>query len=123
VYIALWLQLVETKLNVPSDGTVEEAYAGVDENSGWPARLRAWARGKLSDQELANAARSASEKTEAVFYAAMRKLQTGTESSKDLERVAQSQAIDLVEVSIARDLLAMRSPSPNRKLPPNLKLP
>ena len=123
VYIALWLQLVETKLNVPSDGTVEEAYAGVDENSGWPARLRAWARGKLSDQELANAARSTSEKTEAVFYAAMRKLQTGTDSLKDLERVAQSPAIDLVEVSIARDLLAMRAPSPNRKLPPNLKLP
>ena len=99
VYVALWLQLVEKKLNVPSDGTVEEAYAGVDENSGWPARLRAWARGKLSDQELANAARSASEKTEATFYAAMLKLQAGGDSSKDLERVAQSPAIDLVEVT------------------------
>ena len=124
VYVALWLQLVEKKLNVPSDGTVEEAYAGVDENSGWPARLRAWARGKLSDQDLANAARSPSEKTEATFYTAMLKLQAGADSSKDLERVAQSQAIDLVEVSIARDLLAMRGkPAPDYKLPPNLKLP
>ncbi|HEY0469642.1 MAG TPA: hypothetical protein VGC79_35875, partial [Polyangiaceae bacterium] len=124
VYVALWLQLVEKKLNVPSDGTVEEAYAGVDENSGWPARLRAWARGKLSDQELSNAARSASEKTEATFYAAMLKLQTGGDSSKDLERVAQSPAIDLVEVTIARDLLAMRNkPAPDYKLPPGVKLP
>ena len=124
VYVALWLQLVEKKLNVPSDGTVEEAYAGVDENSGWPARLRAWARGKLSDQELANAARTASEKTEATFYAAMLKLQTGGDSSKDLERVAQSPAIDLVEVTIARDLLAMRNkPAPDYKLPPGVKLP
>jgi hypothetical protein len=124
VYVALWLQLVEKKLNVPSDGTVEEAYAGVDENSGWPARLRAWARGRLSDQDLATAARSASEKTEATFYAAMLKLQTGADSSKDLERVAQSPAIDLVEVTIARDLLAMRGKtSLDYKLPPNVKLP
>jgi len=124
VYVALWLQLVEKKLNVPSDGTVEEAYAGVDENSGWPARLRAWARGKLSDQDLANAARTASEKTEATFYAAMLKLQTGADSSKDLERVAQSPAIDLVEVTIARDLLAMRAkPAADYKLPAGVKLP
>jgi hypothetical protein len=124
VYVALWLQLVEKKLNVPSDGTVEEAYAGVDENSGWPARLRAWARGKISDQELANAARTASEKTEATFYAAMLKLQTGGDSSKDLERVAQSPAIDLVEVTIARDLLAMRAkPNADYKLPAGVKLP
>jgi len=124
VYVALWLQLVEKKLNVPSDGTVEEAYAGVDENSGWPARLRAWARGRLSDQDLASAARSASEKTEATFYAAMLKHQTGGDSSKDLERVAQSPAIDLVEVTIARDLLAMRAkPAPDYKLPASVKLP
>src|SRR6478609_4006111 len=124
VYVALWLQLVERKLNVPSDGTLEEAFAGVDENSGWPARLRAWARGKLSDQELANAARSASEKTEATFYAAMRKLQAGSDSSKDLERVAQSPSIELVEVTIARDLLAMRNkPATDYKLPAGVKLP
>jgi hypothetical protein len=124
VYVALWLQLVEKKLNVPSDGTVEEAYAGVDENSGWPARLRAWARGKLSDQDLANAARSASEKTEATFYTAMLKRQAGGDSSKDLERVAQSPAIDLVEVTIARDLLAMRNkPAADYKLPASVKLP
>jgi len=124
VYVALWLQLVEKKLNVPSDGTVEEAYAGVDENSGWPARLRAWARGKLSDQDLASAARSASEKTEATFYAAMLKQQAGGDSSKDLERVAQSSAIDLVEVTIARDLLAMRAkPAADYKLPASVKLP
>ncbi len=124
VYVALWLQLVEKKLNVPSDGTVEEAYAGVDDNSGWPARLRAWARGKLSDQGLAGAARSASERTEAAFYAAMSKQQLGADFSKDLERVAESPAIDLVEVTIARDLLAMHGKSaPDYKLPPGLKLP
>jgi len=124
VYVALWLQLVEKKLNVPSDGTVEEAYAGIDDNAGWPAKLRAWARGKLSDQDLMNTAHSAGERTEAMFYVAMAKLQAGSDTSKDLERVAQSPAIDLVEVSIARDLLAMRGKSaPDYKLPPNVALP
>ncbi|HWZ92407.1 MAG TPA: hypothetical protein VNW92_26260, partial [Polyangiaceae bacterium] len=124
VYVALWLQLVEKKLNVPSDGTVEEAYAEIDDNAGWPAKLRAWARGKLTDQELANAAKSAGERTEAMFYVAMSKLQSGSDTSKDLERVAQSPAIDLVEVTIARDLLAMRSkPAPDYKLPANVALP
>ena len=124
VYVALWLQLVEKKLNVPSDGTVEEAFAEIDEGAGWPAKLRAWARGKLSDQELANAARSAGERTEATFYTAMSKLQSGSDASKDLERVVQSPAIDLVEVSIARDLLALRAkPAPDYKLPAGLTLP
>lgn len=124
VYVALWLQLVEKKLNVPSDGTVEEAYAGIDENAGWPAKLRSWARGKLSDQDLARAAHSASERTEAMFYTAMAKLQSGSDSSKDLERVAQSSAIDLVEVTIARDLLALRGKgAPDYRLPPNVQLP
>jgi hypothetical protein len=124
IYVALWLQLVEKKLNVPSDGTVEEAYAEIDDNSGWPAKLRAWARGKLTDQELENAARSTGERTEAAFYVAMSKLEGGTDSSKELERVAQSPAIDLVEVTIARDLLALRAkPAPDYKLPANLALP
>ena len=124
VYVALWLQLVEKKLNVPSDGTAEEAYAGVDENSGWPARLRAWARGKLSDKDLDGSAHSTAEHTEATFYVAMQKLQGGGDSSKDLERVAQSPAIDLVEVTIARDLLAMHGKAAaDYKLPANVKLP
>ena len=124
VYVALWLQLVEKKLNVPSDGTVEEAYAEIDENAGWPAKLRAWARGKLTDQDLNNAAHSAGERTEAMFYVAMSKLQAGSDTSKDLERVAQSSAIDLVEVTIARDLLAMRAkPAPDYKLPQGVALP
>ncbi|HEY3668096.1 MAG TPA: hypothetical protein VGL19_18970, partial [Polyangiaceae bacterium] len=78
----------------------------------------------LSDQDLATAARSMSERTEATFYTAMQKLQSGADSSKDLARVAQSPSIDLVEVTIARDLLAMRGKAtPDYKLPANVKLP
>ena len=71
VYVALWLQLLEKKLNVASDGTAEEAYAAINDASGWPAKLRAWARGKLSDTDLMRSARSRVERTEATFYTAM----------------------------------------------------
>ncbi|HEY4158971.1 MAG TPA: hypothetical protein VGM29_12770 [Polyangiaceae bacterium] len=124
VYVALWLQLVERRLGVPSDGTAEEAFAAIDDNAGWPAKLRAWARGRLSDQELAAAAHDASERTEALFYGAMAKLSGGHEMHGELEQVAKSSTIDLVEVTIARDLLAMRAhATTDLKLPPNVVVP
>src|SRR6185436_4284338 len=103
VYVALWLSLVEKRLSVPSDGTAEEAFAAVDDNAGWPSKLRAWARGKLSDSELASAARGAGERTEAAFYSAMAKLSGGRDMHGELEQIAESSTIDLVEVTIARD--------------------
>jgi cellulose synthase operon protein C len=125
VYVALWLQLLEKKLNVPSDGTVEEAYATIDDGAGWPVKLRAWARGKLSDEELTRAAHGPAERTEALFYSTMAKTaRSGQDPSVELEQVASSSAIDLVEVTIARDLLALRAKSVlDPKLPQNLNLP
>ncbi len=107
VYVALWLQLLERKFKAVSDGTVEEAYASIEAGSGWPAKLRAWARRKLTDAELVAAARNTSERTEASFYIAMNDQVAGKPGSTDrLREVAGSPAIDLMEVGIARDLLA-----------------
>jgi tetratricopeptide (TPR) repeat protein len=107
VYVALWLQLLEKKFNAPSDGTVEEAYSSIDDSSGWPTRLRAWARRKISDADLLAAARDPSERTEAAFYVAMTEIFAGkAEAAARLRDVAQSPAIDLMEVAIARDLVA-----------------
>src|SRR5690606_21755166 len=39
IYVALWLRLLERQLNVPSDGTAEEAFATISDASGWPAKL------------------------------------------------------------------------------------
>ena len=126
VYPALWLQLLERKLRVPSSGAVEDAYSSIDDASGWPSRLRAWATGRLSDAELLAAAKDRSQRTEAIFYAAMaRHAQGSAEDAKaGLEQVAKSEAIDLVEVSIARDLLAAYElPKKDYKLPPNVVVP
>jgi hypothetical protein len=126
VYPALWLQLLEKKLRVPSSGAVEDAYSAIDDASGWPSRLRAWGTGRLSDAELLAAAKDRSQRTEAIFYAAMaRHAQGSAEDAKaGLEQVAKSEAIDLVEVSIARDVLAAYDkPAKDYKLPPNVVVP
>lgn len=126
VYPALWLQLLERKLRVPSSSSVEDAYSSIDDASGWASRLRAWATGRLSDAELLAAAKDRSQRTEAIFYAALaRHAQGSAEDAKaGFEQVAKSEAIDLVEVSISRDLLAAyESPRKDFKLPPNVVVP
>lgn len=126
VYPALWLQLLEKKLRVPISGAVEDAYSSIDDKSGWPARLRAWATGRLNDAELLAAAKDRAQRTEAIFYAAMaRHAQGSVEDAKaGFEQVVKSEAIDLVEVSIARDLLAAYDkPQKDFKLPANVVVP
>jgi tetratricopeptide (TPR) repeat protein len=116
VYVALWLRILEHKLKVSSDGTVEEAFAKIDEDDGWAARLRSWGAGRLTDEQLMSAARSRVEQTEANFYVAMAAYaMNDARAAERLERVAKSEAIELVEVGIARDL------SEKRRL--ELKLP
>jgi tetratricopeptide (TPR) repeat protein len=122
VYAALWLKLLEQRLRVTSDGTAEEALQKIDATTGWVGKLAAWGRGRLSAQELLKQAVSPVERVEATFYAAM----SGPSDEHSLERlkeVASSEAIQLVEVTIARDLLASRAKLPKPKLPPNVALP
>jgi tetratricopeptide (TPR) repeat protein len=122
VYVALWLRILEHKLKVSSDGTVEEAFAKIDEEDGWAARLRSWGAGRLTDDQLMSAARSRVEQTEANFYAAMAAYaMNDARAAERLDRVAKSEAIELVEVGIARDLSEKRRL--DLKLPSGVDLP
>ncbi|HEX9621103.1 MAG TPA: hypothetical protein VF989_13260 [Polyangiaceae bacterium] len=126
VYPALWLKLLERQLQQPGDGTAEEALSMVEEATGWPAKLRAWARSRLSDEELLAAARDRVQYTEAVFYLAMADYADGQREAAlpRLREVAKSQAVELVEVTIARDLLALQTvPSSFVELPANVSVP
>ena len=107
IYVTLWLMLLERELRVASDGTVEEALALMSESTAWPGQLRAWARGKLSLEELTRAAKGPIERTEAAFYVTLVKQGSVpvSETEAGLSKVADSVAIELVEVAIARDLL------------------
>lgn len=123
VYVALWLRLLERHLGVPSDGTVEEALANIDEDDGWPAKLRSWVLGRLTDEQLFNTARGRVEQTEATFYAAMAAYAVNdSRAFERLERIAKSEAIQLVEVAIARDVV-MDKKRLSVKLPSDVEIP
>jgi tetratricopeptide (TPR) repeat protein len=123
IYAALWLSLLERSTNATSDGSTEEAFASIDDSGGWPAKLASWGRGKLTDEQLTKTARTRVQKTEAKFYAAMRRRAKGVgEIKKELTEVASSETIELVEVTIARDLLAREAPLP-MKLPDGVAVP
>jgi hypothetical protein len=125
VYIALWLELLEQKLGVPTDGSVEDAFAAMDEAPGWSGKLRAWARKKLSDGELLAAARDPAQRTEALFYTTMARRAAGdTSTDAELQKVAASEAVNLVEIGMARDLLAIRAGTDaGYKVPAGVTLP
>ena len=123
VYVALWLRLVEQAKGVSADGTVQEALASIDDNNGsWAARLAAWGRGKIDDGQLRKSAKTLVQRTEAEFYVTMSKRKTAPNTA-GLESIAKSQAIELVEVTIARDLLARQKSPLSLKLPANVKVP
>jgi tetratricopeptide (TPR) repeat protein len=122
VYVALWLLVLERSLGAPADGTAEDALQILDRTSAWSSKLRAWARGKLSSQMLLSAARSLPERVEASFYAAFDG-RSREAVERALSEVASSQAIELVEVTIARDAIASRQASAPFSLPRGLDVP
>jgi tetratricopeptide (TPR) repeat protein len=125
VYVALWLRLLERTLRASSDGTAQALFARLNGTEAWTEALRAWGQGQLSDEGLLRAARNPVQRVEARFYAAMaRRASEGTASvSEELRQIAESPAVDLMEITIARDLLAAtRQPEP-LPLPRDVKLP
>ncbi len=122
VYVAIWLMLLERRLADVSDGSAAEAL-GAMAPAGWAGRLRAWALGKLSDSALLGAARTRVEKAEAAFYAAMSRwsVRDDTEARRQLGAVASSPATDLIEVVVARDLVADPKVAPT--LPSDIVVP
>jgi tetratricopeptide (TPR) repeat protein len=129
VYCALWLQLLEQQLGVASDGTVDDALIRIDDHLGWPTRLRDWARGKVSDVELVDAAANRVQRVEALFYVAMDMRNDADQASEKqaadarLAEVAESEAIELVEVAIARDLLTQSQGKLDASVPSGVDLP
>jgi tetratricopeptide (TPR) repeat protein len=122
VYVALWAKMVERRLRVASDGSVEEAMSRVGDVGKWPGRLRAWLLGNLSDLELERVARTEAEKTELKLYQAL--------SSKESQRsealiaeVANSRAIGLVEVFVAKDLVRLTSQRERPRWPDDIRIP
>ncbi len=121
VYIALWLQLLERRLGETSDGSALEAFTAMGGDR-WIATLGAWGRGEIDDAALTAGAKTLPQRAEAAFYVAMRS-HDSMRATAGLRRVAESEAIELVEVTIARDLLASAESTTRPKLPASIELP
>lgn len=107
VYAALWQRLLELRVGATSDGAVEEALASIVKPGGWVGALRDWGKDDLSDEQLLERATTPVERVEAQFYVTLRRhFREPTERTREkLREVARSEAIELMEVRIARDLL------------------
>jgi hypothetical protein len=125
VYYALWVRLLERQLRAPSDGAPARVFSSVVDDGKWTAKLAAFGAGRLRGEELVAAARTLSQRTEGLFYAAMdRRISGDAKGSEDgLRQVAASPALDLMEMGFARDLLGGGSPQVGGPLPKDVKLP
>lgn len=108
VYAGVWLQFLERELGTKTDGTAALLLDRVEPGASWPAKLTAFARGQLSEADLAAAARTPSQKTEATFYRALGRRSKGEKDAADagFREVAAAPTLSLVETQIARELLA-----------------
>ena len=124
VYAALWLSFTEKDAKARSDGTAARALASIKDDGRWSSRLALWGLGRMKDADLVTAARTVGQKTEASFYTALsRKIAGDGAADKALAEVAKSPAIDLVEVQLARDLLAGPARFANGPPPAGVSIP
>lgn len=121
VYGALWVMLLERELGKTPDGKVERVLSEAEHTDAWVGTLARWGRGGLDDEGLQRAAATYTQRIEALFYIAMNARAKGASSAaSQLREVAENPLIDLMEVQLARDLLA---PHTSRQVPERFKLP
>jgi len=121
VYGGLWVQSLERELKATADGTAETALRRATSRVAWTGKLAAWASGRMTETDLANAAQSAAQRVEAQFYTAIARRAAGDPAGDTrLRDVAKSSVIELLEVQLARELLAPRM---RTELPRGLSVP
>lgn len=107
VYDAIWVRLLERQARKADDPTAEKILLGASDDPRWIGKIAAFGAGKVKAAELLAAATTPTQKTEALFYAAMDRRISGDTKGADegLRQVVSSPGIELVEWSFARDLL------------------
>lgn len=104
VYIALWQQLLEKRSGTNADGVSREVLMRASKAQGWLDALRRFGLGEVEASALKNAAKGIPEKAEAEFYAVLNQEKSAVQKSRLLP-IADSAAVDLIEVRIAQDLI------------------
>ena len=125
IYYALWVRLLERQLRTPTDGIADRIFTASLDNGRWVGRLAAFGAGLVKAEDLLEAAKTPSQKTEALFYAAMDRRAAGDAKGADLglKQVMAAGGVDLIEVAITRDLLSGPKSEVGGPLPPGIALP
>jgi tetratricopeptide (TPR) repeat protein len=107
VYYAMWVRVLERQLKTAGDTSADRLLAEASGDPRWIGRVASFGAGKLEVQELLAAARTPTQKTEALFYAAMdRRMAADAKGESELlKQVVGSPGLDLMEVALARELL------------------
>ncbi|RMG95540.1 MAG: hypothetical protein D6705_13325 [Deltaproteobacteria bacterium] len=109
LYFSLWVYFLgrDTGGEPPK---AAQTYLASYRGRGWDAKLAAFALGRLSPAELQAAAKSAGERTEAIFYAALARAQGAgaADVEQELARVVESGLLGFFEYDMARRMLAHR---------------
>jgi hypothetical protein len=119
IYIALWQQILEQRTGANADGLSREVLTRAGKARGWLDSLRKFGLGEIAAADLDALARSIPEKAEAQFYRAL-SLPHAKLSRDKLAPIAESGALDLIEVRIAQDLILAEQPF---ELPQEVRLP
>jgi tetratricopeptide (TPR) repeat protein len=125
VYYALWVRLLERQLQKPTDGTPARVFTSIVDDGRWIGRLAAFGAGRIKADELLASAKTPTQKTEALFYAAMDRRASGDAKGADvaLKEVIAGGGVDLMEVGIARDILSGTRAQVGGPLPADVALP
>jgi hypothetical protein len=108
VYYAMWVRTLERATKAPSDGVAERILQQAADDPRWIGKVAAFGVGKLKADQLAAAAQTPSQKTEALFYAALERKASGDAkgAEKLFAEVVASPGLDLMETALAREILA-----------------
>jgi tetratricopeptide (TPR) repeat protein len=107
VYDALWVRLLERQHRDANDQTAERILLGAADDPRWIGKVAAFGAGRIKAADLVAAAQTPTQKTEAFFYAAIDRKVSGDTKGADegLKQVISSTGLDLVEFSLAREIL------------------
>jgi len=126
VYYAVWTRLLEREPSAKgaAEGLAEKVLAQSADDPRWIGKIAAFGLGKVPAAELLQAARSPAQRTEALFYGALSLRLSGDARAAEgeLRKTIAEGGLDLMEVSLARDLLRqdhgiVGGPAPNVGLP------
>lgn len=108
VYYAAWLHALEAEKKAKPDGQAERVLGPAADDPRWIGKVAAFVTGKVKAAELSAAARTPAQSAEALFYRALERRAAGdTRAAEDgFRAVIGLPAIDLLETTISKDLLA-----------------